>query len=821
MEGTLDTTPVLCQSGFSAGSVIMKRYLLHQKLGSGSFATTYLVTDSRDADTQKVIKRIPCNSMKADATLPSAREAKLLGSLRHPFIVRFYASFLEKEDFCIVTEYCEGGDLDCHLHQLRDGGLAMAEGHVMEWFIQLLLGVTYLHERLVLHRDLKTKNIFLKNGTLKIGDFGVSRVLVSSDLATTITGTASYMSPEIFTRNGYNSKSDIWSLGCILYELCTFRHVYDCPRWIRLVSMIVNDPCPTLPPRYSTELNDILQRMLSKDPELRPSAKDILNFPYVADRAKVLEEWLQEVLSEDRRVSVEDDVTRIAAAMQEKLHVDSLRVMRVVQEMPARQRRRIRQEERSETSMGKLKRAAERVYQENHQKLEDDGKYQVLKNAWMENEARPADEEHKALVSIYLEALVCIYLEVLVGIYLEVLVGIYLEALVGIYLEALVGIYLEALVGIYLEALVGIYLEALVGIYLEALVSIYLEVIVSIYLEALGELQWSTPSLNLTLTEHLWEELEWSTPRLDLNPTEHLWEELEWSTLRLDLNPTEHLWEELEWSTPRLDLNPTEHLWEELEWSTLRLDLNPTEHLWEELEWSTPRLDLNPTEHLWEELEWSTLRLDLNPTEHLWKELEWSTLRLDLNPTEHLWEELEQEEESEEEEESDVGSVLTLSLPLSEQQSNTLSAYRSCLRRFLHSSMESVQDTISLDSEEVTPTVCNEEEIAFLKQDCIRLLGEDGFWEVYNYLRQVYNQQDPETSDLEEKDPETPDLEEKDPETPDLEEKDPETPDLEEKTLCEPQVMKLHPHLCYKVQQLLFLEERMEEEPQNPHLSWI
>ncbi|MEE6499806.1 hypothetical protein FKM82_003590 [Ascaphus truei] len=81
----------------------------------------------------------------------------------------------------------------------------------MEWFIQLLLGVNYLHERLVLHRDLKTKNIFLKNGAVKIGDFGVSRVLsVSSDMATTFTGTPHYMSPEAFTHSRYNAKSDIW-----------------------------------------------------------------------------------------------------------------------------------------------------------------------------------------------------------------------------------------------------------------------------------------------------------------------------------------------------------------------------------------------------------------------------------------------------------------------------------------------------------------------------------------------------------------------------------------------------------------------------------
>ncbi|XP_071973532.1 serine/threonine-protein kinase Nek11-like isoform X2 [Engystomops pustulosus] len=378
MDQTVDRDKTtICPSGFSPGSHIMNRYVVHQKLGSGSFATTYLVTDLKDRDSEKVIKRIPCHTVREDATLPSAREAKLLGNLRHPFIVQFFGSFLEKIDFCIVTEFCEGGDLHCHIQQQKDKGEKFKEGHVVEWFIQLLLGVNYLHERLVMHRDLKTKNIFLKEGLLKIGDFGVSRILAPSDMATTITGTASYMSPEVFSNTGYNTKSDIWSLGCILYEMCSFTRAFHCPRWIKLVSMIVNGPSPTLPSIYSTALNDILQRMLRKDPELRPSAKEILQFPYVTHRGQALSQWLQEEIHHDRKDSVDEDVARITAAMQEKLHLDSLQAMRVAQEMAPRQRRRIRQEEEAETCIRKLKRAVERVYAENHLKMEQNRRHKA------------------------------------------------------------------------------------------------------------------------------------------------------------------------------------------------------------------------------------------------------------------------------------------------------------------------------------------------------------------------------------------------------------------------------------------------------------
>ncbi|XP_073515688.1 serine/threonine-protein kinase Nek11-like isoform X2 [Phyllobates terribilis] len=394
MDLTVDKgRATMLQSGFSPGSHIMKRYTVHQKLGSGSFATTYLVTDLKEEESQKVIKRIPCGNMREDATLPSSREAKLLGNLRHPFIVQFFASFLEKKDFCIVTEYCEGGDLHCYIQRQKNEGDNLTEGHVIEWFIQLLLGVNYLHERLVMHRDLKTKNIFLKDGILKIGDFGVSRILAPPDMATTITGTASYMSPELFSNTGYNTKCDIWSLGCVLYEICSLTRAFECPRWIKLVSLIVNGPSPTLPSKYSADLNDILQRMLRKDPALRPSAKEILQCPYVTHRRQVLSQWLQEVIHQDRKDSVDEDVARITAAMQEKLHLDSLQAMRMVQEMSPRQRRRIRQEEDPETHMKKLKRAVERVYEENHQRMEQNRRHQADGDVhWIEDRSTKQED---------------------------------------------------------------------------------------------------------------------------------------------------------------------------------------------------------------------------------------------------------------------------------------------------------------------------------------------------------------------------------------------------------------------------------------------
>ncbi|XP_023368530.1 serine/threonine-protein kinase Nek11 isoform X3 [Otolemur garnettii] len=194
-------------------TLIARRYVLQQKLGSGSFGTVYLVLDkkAKRGEELKVLKEISVGALNPNETVQANLEAQLLSKLDHPTIVKFHASFVEQDNFCIITEYCEGRDLDRKIQEYKEAGKTFSENQIIEWFIQLLLGVDYMHERRILHRDLKSKNIFLKNNLLKIGDFGVSRLLMGScDLATTLTGTPHYMSPEALKHQGYDTKSDIW-----------------------------------------------------------------------------------------------------------------------------------------------------------------------------------------------------------------------------------------------------------------------------------------------------------------------------------------------------------------------------------------------------------------------------------------------------------------------------------------------------------------------------------------------------------------------------------------------------------------------------------
>jgi NIMA (never in mitosis gene a)-related kinase 11 len=146
--------------------------------------------------------------------------------------LQFYESFLENDCLCILTEFCDDGDLDQRLKELKKDNRRLEEDQIVEWLIQILIGVQYIHKSRVLHRDLKARNIFLKDNQVKIGDFGISRILVGTmDVATTFTGTPYvshayfcfvyveylflshlryYMSPEVMKHDGYEAKSDIW-----------------------------------------------------------------------------------------------------------------------------------------------------------------------------------------------------------------------------------------------------------------------------------------------------------------------------------------------------------------------------------------------------------------------------------------------------------------------------------------------------------------------------------------------------------------------------------------------------------------------------------
>ncbi|XP_015709530.1 serine/threonine-protein kinase Nek11 isoform X1 [Coturnix japonica] len=355
-------------------AAIARRYTIQRKLGNGSFGSVYLVSDkkAKQGDELKVLKKISIGDLRPNETVEANLEAQLLSKLDHPAIVKFYASFVERDSFCIITEYCEGGDLDYKIQEYKESGKVFTQRQIIEWFIQLLLGVNYMHERRILHRDLKTKNIFLKNNLLKIGDFGVSCLLMGScDLATTFTGTPYYMSPEALKHQGYNTKSDIWSLGCILYEMCCMQHAFSGRSFLSVVLKIVEGDTPSLPDRYPSNLNAVLSSMLNKNPSLRPAAGEILKIPYIDEQLKNLQHNFTCMTAKDKGINWQEEAAPIFDAVQRKVHLQTLQQLSEVQKMTPRERMRLRKLNAADEKAKKLKQLAEEKYQENIKRMQE------------------------------------------------------------------------------------------------------------------------------------------------------------------------------------------------------------------------------------------------------------------------------------------------------------------------------------------------------------------------------------------------------------------------------------------------------------------
>eukprot|EP00048_Salpingoeca_helianthica_P005629 m.89750 g.89750 ORF g.89750 m.89750 type:complete len:709 (-) comp13672_c0_seq2:22-2148(-) len=283
-----------------------ERYHVLSRLGAGTFGTALLVEDTQDNNEQKVMKQIFAGTMEDENTVKALAEAKLLKDMHHSNIVSFCDAFMEDDFVCIVTEYCEGGDLAGRIERQREQEKKpFALDTILDWFVQLTMALQHIHERKVLHRDLKTNNIFLRNHVIKLGDFGIARVLANTfDEATTFAGTPYYMSPEALQCAGYNSKSDIWALGCVLFELCCLRHAFDGNSLMGLLWKICQGNPPTLPDSCAPILGTLVSQLLQKEPGDRPSATDILRVPEIhAHLARM------RAKSQARRTSVTHDPT--------------------------------------------------------------------------------------------------------------------------------------------------------------------------------------------------------------------------------------------------------------------------------------------------------------------------------------------------------------------------------------------------------------------------------------------------------------------------------------------------------------------------------
>ncbi|NXS32353.1 NEK3 kinase, partial [Pomatostomus ruficeps] len=252
----------------------MEGYNVLKVLGEGSFGRALLV-HHRISDQKYVMKEIRL-PMSSSGVENSRKEAVLLAKMKHPNIVAFKESFEADGHLYIVMEYCDDGDLMQKIkHQ---GGNLFPEDTILHWFVQMCLAVKHIHDKRVLHRDIKSKNVFLtQSGKVKLGDFGSARLLAHPmSYACTYVGTPYYIPPEIWESLPYNNKSDIWSLGCILYELCTLKHPFQANSWKHLILKICKGSYNPLPSHYSYELHYLIKQMFKRNPQHRPSASTIL-----------------------------------------------------------------------------------------------------------------------------------------------------------------------------------------------------------------------------------------------------------------------------------------------------------------------------------------------------------------------------------------------------------------------------------------------------------------------------------------------------------------------------------------------------------------
>ena len=269
-------------------SRIIKDYKIIRILGKGSYASAYLVTKELSGINKSyVIKQIPLEDLSPSEKEEVKTEAKLLSQIKSDFVVKYYESFEENNFLNIVMEYCELGDLE-HLLKQRNN-IPLNDNFIWKLFIQIVIGLADLHNMKILHRDLKTSNIFLtKNYDVKIGDLGVAKKLSNNDFTKTVIGTPYYLSPEICKEKPYNEKSDIWALGCILYELCTFKHPFDSTNQAALINKILKENPKQIPYTFDYYFNEIIKKLLQKNMNKRPSCKLILKGQYVMNKAKEL-----------------------------------------------------------------------------------------------------------------------------------------------------------------------------------------------------------------------------------------------------------------------------------------------------------------------------------------------------------------------------------------------------------------------------------------------------------------------------------------------------------------------------------------------------
>ncbi|XP_011404763.1 PREDICTED: serine/threonine-protein kinase Nek2-like [Amphimedon queenslandica] len=260
-------------------------YVVVGMIGSGSFGQCKKIRRICDGKVL-VWKEINYKEMTESEKQQLVTEVNLLRELKHTHIVQYYDRIIDRSQsmLYIITEYCPGGDLATLISQHRHQRKLLPECFIWQVMHQILLALEECHRSKenvggkVMHRDIKPANVFLDGeGQVKLGDFGLARILHNTSLAKTFVGTPYYMSPEQYSCNSYDHRSDLWSIGCLLYELCALKPPFVASSQYKLAEYVCNGRFSRIPSKYSDDLHWTISQLLHVKPEKRPLLSQLLS----------------------------------------------------------------------------------------------------------------------------------------------------------------------------------------------------------------------------------------------------------------------------------------------------------------------------------------------------------------------------------------------------------------------------------------------------------------------------------------------------------------------------------------------------------------
>lgn len=252
-----------------------EKYHILKEIGSGSWGKVYLVSSK---DQYYVMKEMSTKGIDKKSKDMMESEISILKRLNSPYVVHYIDGFSKDKNIYLVMQYCSKGDLEQKINIQRDKFRSYFKEQLILYYIQCVaLGLYYIHSQNIIHRDMKPANIFLNdNDACLIGDFGVSTAVRPDQKAKTVIGSPLYMAPEMFLNLPYDNKVDIWGLGCISHELCCLESAFTGNNMITLVTAIRSSKTTRIPKYYSSDLQQLIDWMLTKEANKRPSAKQIL-----------------------------------------------------------------------------------------------------------------------------------------------------------------------------------------------------------------------------------------------------------------------------------------------------------------------------------------------------------------------------------------------------------------------------------------------------------------------------------------------------------------------------------------------------------------